>query len=100
MNDKQKLEQLAADAFSSIQFESIEVVDRVRDMNWSEDKVDGQTYQHGEGSFFGVSIEKEDAESEKFSFHCLILDVNGQPRVISAYVYDLRTGNEIATLEV
>lgn len=100
MFDEQKLEELAADAFASISFESIEVVERRRSMDWDEDEFDGKPCKHGEGAFFGVSTEEDDAETEKFSFHCLIQEVNGEPKVVSAYVYDCRTGNEIATLEV
>lgn len=100
MSDNQKLDELAAVAFTKIQFESIEVVDRVRDLQWENDEYDSKPCQHGEGSFFAVDVEDNDADSAKFSFHCLIQEVQGELKVVSAYVYDCKTGNEVATLEV
>lgn len=100
MSDNQKLDNLAADAFSGTSFETIEVVERVRNMEWGEDEFDGKPCMHGEGSFFAVDIEDPDADSEKFSFHCLIQEVAGELKVVSAYAYDIKTGNEVATFEV
>lgn len=81
--------QLIESSFASLDFGDVEIVDKLRDVRLDREE-DGQ--RHFTGTCFGQAPEEE--SSFIVSFHCV---VTKESTVSSAYAYDTRTGNEIAT---
>lgn len=81
-------------SFANIDFGDVEIVDKLRDVRLDAETKGQRLFV---GTCFGQST--EDESSFLVSFHCLLAkEVKGQAAVVSsAYAYDTRTGNEIAT---
>lgn len=77
-------------AFAECGFGDVEVVDRLRDVQLD-------CLEEGNLHFVGTCFAEEPGAENSFrvSFHCLL---NPKGQVVSAYAYDVRSGNEIAFL--
>lgn len=90
-----QIESIVQDAFAQLELpEGIEVVDKLRDIDFQEFEPDGAAHFTG-STFASCNDDGEQDDSFRLSFHCII---DSNKKVQSAYAYDCRTGIELAAL--
>lgn len=88
-------ESIVQAAFEQLELpEGIEVVDKLRNIDFQEFETDGSAHFTG-NTFASCTDDGEQSDSFRLSFHCII-DANN--KVKTAYAYDCRNGCELATL--